>query len=60
MSEPKPGFTKKAIFLEDKIIQKLQIQAIQTGNRNFKQYAELVLRAQADKDLVQVLKEVQK
>ncbi len=59
-SKPQPGEVRKAIDLEERIIEALQIQAIKTGNRNFKQYAELVLRAQASKDMVQVLEELAK
>ena len=49
---------RKNIDLEQSVIDALAKQAIDTGNKNFKRYVELLLVAQAGRDLTQVLKQL--
>ena len=57
MAACKPGFQRKNIDLEQSVIDALSKQAIDTGNKNFKRYAELLLTAQANKKTVDALKQ---
>lgn len=51
--------TRKLIDLDDKVVEELSIQAIKTGHKNFKRYAEHVLRIQAANNPLTIKLEIQ-
>jgi len=60
MTNLKINQTRKAVDLDQKIIDLLAVQAIELGHRNFKNYAELLLTAQAYKTTIDQLKNLSK
>lgn len=50
--------TRKIIDLDNEVIKVLQIQAIKSGHKNFKRYAEHILRVQSQSNHLNIPMEV--